>query len=217
MASGDTKTEALLNILGNGGTGDEYRGSGNTKTQNYILDAIDRINSLDPGGGGSGDAARILSTDDYNYNMASGSATEPYDCVALWLLPAGTYDVPSDNVNAYYANTSLYRAYKGLYLVGEGSAYGRTILELNYYYSPSITYFARFHRIKANGGAGSTINICPLANETGSSQMYAMTQKAVTDTINTRLDNLTLLKISQTDYDNLQTKDANTLYIITGA
>lgn len=51
MASGDTKTEALLNILGNGGTGDEYRGSGNTKTQNYILDAIDRINALGPSGG----------------------------------------------------------------------------------------------------------------------------------------------------------------------
>ena len=35
--------------------------------------------------------------------------------------------------------------------------------------------------------------------------------------LNTRLDNLTLLKISQTDYDNLQNKDANTLYVITGA
>ena len=51
MASGDTKTEALLNILGNGGTGDEYRGCCNTKTQQYILDAIDRINNLSPGGG----------------------------------------------------------------------------------------------------------------------------------------------------------------------
>ena len=35
--------------------------------------------------------------------------------------------------------------------------------------------------------------------------------------LNNRLDNLTLLKISQTDYDNLQNKDANTLYVITGA
>lgn len=46
MANGDTKTEALLNILGNGGTGDEYRGCCNTKTQQYILDAIDRINDI---------------------------------------------------------------------------------------------------------------------------------------------------------------------------
>ena len=35
--------------------------------------------------------------------------------------------------------------------------------------------------------------------------------------LNTRLDGLTLLKISQTDYDNLSTYDANTLYVITGA
>lgn len=50
MASGDTKTEAMLNVLGNGGSGDEFRGCCNTKTQQYILDAIDRINSLTPGG-----------------------------------------------------------------------------------------------------------------------------------------------------------------------
>ena len=35
--------------------------------------------------------------------------------------------------------------------------------------------------------------------------------------LNTRLGGLTLLTISQTDYDNLTTKDANTLYVITGA
>lgn len=46
MASGDTKTEALLNILGNGGDAAEYRGCCNTKTQSYILDAIDRINAI---------------------------------------------------------------------------------------------------------------------------------------------------------------------------
>ena len=46
MANGDTKTEALLNILGNGGTADKYRGCCNTKTQGYIIDAIDRINAI---------------------------------------------------------------------------------------------------------------------------------------------------------------------------
>ena len=50
MASGDTKTEAMLNVLGNGGSGDEFRGCCNTKTQQYILDAIDRINRIQPGG-----------------------------------------------------------------------------------------------------------------------------------------------------------------------
>ena len=46
MASGDTKTEALLNILGNGGDASEYKGCCNTKEQAYILDAIDRVQTL---------------------------------------------------------------------------------------------------------------------------------------------------------------------------
>lgn len=47
MASGDTKTEALLNILGNGGDASEYKSCCNTKTQNYILDAIDRVQNVE--------------------------------------------------------------------------------------------------------------------------------------------------------------------------
>jgi hypothetical protein len=35
--------------------------------------------------------------------------------------------------------------------------------------------------------------------------------------LNTRLGNLTITTISQSDYNNLQTKDPNTLYLITGA
>lgn len=46
MASGDTKTEALLNILGSGGDASGYRGCCNTKSQAYILDAIDRVQTL---------------------------------------------------------------------------------------------------------------------------------------------------------------------------
>ena len=56
-----------------------------------------------------------------------------------------------------------------------------------------------------------------VSQSTGQSTTEVMSQNAVTSTINTRLDNLTLLKITQTAYDNLQTYDANTLYIITGA
>ena len=47
MASGDTKTEAMLNALGNGGSADEFRGCCNTKTQQYILDAIDRVQNVE--------------------------------------------------------------------------------------------------------------------------------------------------------------------------
>lgn len=47
MASGDTKTEQMLNVLGNGGDASQFRGCCNTKTQNYILDAIDRMDSIE--------------------------------------------------------------------------------------------------------------------------------------------------------------------------
>lgn len=45
MASGDTKTEALLKALENGGEIDEIVGCCNTKMQDYILDNIDAVNS----------------------------------------------------------------------------------------------------------------------------------------------------------------------------
>lgn len=93
MASGDTKTEALLNILGNGGSGDEYKGCCNTKTQQYILDAIDRINNLSPGGG----AIKTLTDAD-----AKGEYDgEKY--VELWTLPSGIYvkDANTDFTVAY--------------------------------------------------------------------------------------------------------------------
>lgn len=88
MASGDTKTEALLNILGNGGSGDEYKGCCNTKTQQYILDAIDRINNLSPGGG----AIKTLTDAD-----AKGEY-EGVKYVELWTLPSGIY-VKDANTN----------------------------------------------------------------------------------------------------------------------
>ena len=46
MAKGDTKTEDLLDILGSGGTSPYPRNSA-TKTQNYIMDAIDRLNGIE--------------------------------------------------------------------------------------------------------------------------------------------------------------------------
>lgn len=47
MASGDTKTEALLNILGNGGDPSQFSGCCNTKTQTYLLEAIDRVQKME--------------------------------------------------------------------------------------------------------------------------------------------------------------------------
>lgn len=47
MASGDTKTEQMLNVLANGGDASQFSGCCNTKTQDYILGAIDRIQSVE--------------------------------------------------------------------------------------------------------------------------------------------------------------------------
>lgn len=47
MASGDTKTEALLSVLGNGGSVEGITGCCNTKTQTYIIDAINRIQGVE--------------------------------------------------------------------------------------------------------------------------------------------------------------------------
>ena len=62
MASGDTKTESLLNILGNGGSIEGITGSGNTKTQDYLVDAIERLQRIEDeiSGGGGGGGSVIL-------------------------------------------------------------------------------------------------------------------------------------------------------------
>lgn len=70
MASGDTKTEALLNILGHGGNVDGITGSGNTKTQDYLVDAIERLQRIEDeisggGGGGGGSVTYYLSVTPY--------------------------------------------------------------------------------------------------------------------------------------------------------
>lgn len=62
--------------------------------------------------------------------------------------------------------------------------------------------------IAEGGGGGITV-----VQTTGQSTTSVMSQKAVTD----QVGGLALLAISQADYDNLGTKDPDTLYIITGA
>lgn len=65
MASGDTKTEALMNALENGGDIDGIAGCCNTNLQNYIIDSIDSVldakNAIQNKGG----------TVDYNAGLTS--------------------------------------------------------------------------------------------------------------------------------------------------
>ena len=179
MASGDTKTEAMLNVLGHGGSVDGITGSGNTKTQDYLVDAIGRLQGIEDEveelknnpdvvdivdtyadlqaydtshlsdkdiirvlsdethsgnstyyrftkssgtwtfvgeiSGGGGATITTLTTSDYNWNFSARSATQPYDCVAIWLLPYGTYRRDNSNVeilatSSYNSNSNIYSA-----------------------------------------------------------------------------------------------------------
>lgn len=148
--------------------------------------------------------------------------------------------VSSDNVGIIFIVTSNN-------LSGSGNRqYGITYKNLNYYsltvYVSREEYDANNiqHVFSNSGLTGRTfiltsvsganawaidensLSIGPLGTTNTSSytptqDYHPATKKYVDTQLNTRLDGLTLLKISQTDYDNLQTKDANTLYVITGA
>lgn len=82
MAKNDTKTENLLDILGNGGDASEYANrKANTKTQNYILDAIERIEEIEGGGGGGGGGTtnfnQLTNRPKYNGSVMTGSTNIP--------------------------------------------------------------------------------------------------------------------------------------------
>ena len=77
MASGDTKTEALLNALGNGGDASAYRGCCNTKAQNYILDAIDRVQAVED------EVERLENNPDVVDIVATYADLEDYDTSEL--------------------------------------------------------------------------------------------------------------------------------------
>ena len=349
MASGDTKTEAMLNVLGNGGSGDEFRGCCNTKTQTYILDAIDRVQKVED------DVEEIKNNPDVVDIVATYADLQAYDTSKLTdkdvirVLADETHNGDStyyrfnksDGTFTYIGESKQYTDFTGT----DGTSAGANGLVP----APTVADAGKF--LNANG-SWETVQAGPtVVQTTGTSTTDVMSQKTVTDLLfnnnnknmvqigssasstggsyfqsvaigrsaeataqdttaigsintkalasyavavgtsaytnaqygtalgthsearykgsvglgaysspaavgavdigstdtscgyntskyrlltglydgqsahdavtlgqlNTRLDNLTLLKISQTDYDNLQNKDANTLYVITGA
>lgn len=156
MANGDTKTEQMLDVLANGGSTAAFRGCCNTKTQNYILDAADRIQAVE-------DEVEELKNNP--------------DVVDI----VDTYAALQDYNTQHLSDNDIIRVLADETHDGQ-STYYRWSKQ-----SETWTYI---------GVTGD---------------YYTKNQ------IDTRLDGLTLLKISQTDYDNLQSYDANTLYVITGA
>ena len=53
-----------------------------------------------------------------------------------------------------------------------------------------------------------------ITQATGTSTSDVMSQKAVTDHVNTRLSGLTMRALTQEEYNRLSVKDPNTLYVI---
>lgn len=76
--------------------------------------------------------AKVLATDDYNWNTTAGdSTTTPFDSVALWLLEPGMYLVPSGVNGRLGANQTTNTS--SLYVVSQRTGYGTPIF--SYYYN----------------------------------------------------------------------------------
>ena len=77
MANGDTKTEQMLDVLANGGSTAAFRGCCNTKTQNYILDAADRIQAVED------EVERLENNPDVTDIVATYTDLQAYDTSQL--------------------------------------------------------------------------------------------------------------------------------------
>lgn len=163
----------------------------------------------DTAGGGS--AVTVLTSADYDY-----PANDPAG-VALWKLTPGLYSW-GENTRVYWQSGSTVTTPGVAQVWPSNSGFTQIMIITNTYGYVTKVY-------SSNGSVASTLYpqylITPVVQTTGTSTTSVMSQDAVTSTLygqlNTRLDGLTLLKISQTDYDNLPSYDANTLYVITGA
>lgn len=49
---------------------------------------------------------KTLTTDDYNWNSATGDETTPFDSIAVWMLPTGLYKVEGDSINILLDGTT---------------------------------------------------------------------------------------------------------------
>lgn len=78
--------------------------------------------------------ARTLASNDYNWNSTTHSATKPYNCVALWLLPPGMYTVSTASVAKYMRSgspsTEVFANTNDTYIIGQNSSYGKQVIQL---------------------------------------------------------------------------------------
>lgn len=181
MASGDTKTEALLDILGNGGDPTPYVGCCNTKTQNYIIDAIDRINNVEQ------EVEEIKNNPDVADIVATYAELQSYDTSKLTdkdvirVLADETHDgdstyyrySTSTGTFTYIGESKQYTDFVGT----DGTAAGTAGLVP----APATTDAGKF--LKADGTWGTVSAGPTVVQTTGTSQTDVMSQRAVTSMV----------------------------------
>lgn len=142
--------------------------------------------------GGGGESIRELTVDDYNWNLTLNSATEPYDCVALWLMPAGWYSKSEGSTVAVAKHANPYGIEMfsiGTYFVGVTEGTGANARR-PYLYS---TYSDKTHWYQSDIDPSTgreydnakmlTAADLTIVQSTGSSTTDVMSQKAVTDIV----------------------------------
>jgi len=163
---------------------------------NSATEEFDFVGEISGGGGNPGEP-RILTEDDYNWNSTTRTNTAPYDSVALWLLPAGIYQIPSMSIRAWVADTG-----SGLatgtnpctVIVGRNGYYTRRV-DILLVGSSSTTLATGgeglgYYMVQYNAGDGRVTSQTryvgapvEVVQTTGTGRTTVMSQKAVTDAL----------------------------------
>jgi hypothetical protein len=183
------------------------------------------ISAISSGGGG---IAKVLTADDYNWPVSNP------DGVALWLLDSGLYTVTDRSVKFYTRNgysptfyeqnnflvtngvNGFNKNLSTIYIFRHGASYvNKDVLNYMIIDRDTGSQYANGGYILTSYYTVDNLNsydpVAPLSANQGRILNSNITA------INTRLGGLTLVSITQTDYDALTTKDPHTLYVITGA
>lgn len=138
--------------------------------------------------GGDGDAVKTLTSADFNWNLTLNSATEPYDCVALWLLEPGIYQktVSSGLPVADHANPGgIETLGMGTYIVATESVNPDTKQILYTTTNSSRNWYQQLVTVSNGTSSGTRQFIMDnnVVQAPGSSTTNVMSQNAVTSMV----------------------------------
>ena len=159
--------------------------------------------------------AKTLTTSDYNYDKGN---TGSNNCVALWLLPAGLYTNPNNVGTLLAASYSISTANR-TYLISKSDSALNDNVQIIMFKGGALADRALYTMNSSGGGFSPHYFLTNIdtKNSLTSTDTVAPLSANQGKVLNDKFGGMQLVKITQTDYDNLQTYDADTLYIITGA